>query len=532
MKVIKDTVLNICVLPGNDLELDYICYNPVFTRDGEIYCITKFGVYILASNKFKLCSSFNLDNYFQYCEFCNVQFIITNKSIINLDKDLFLRQGCLMKYHQVAQIFNHLIIYSGIDSAQYQVYDILSGKFSDIESNVTSVNQYKEQLQVQGIELQNYLKEFIATKLNCYQFVQISNKYKRTKSQLKSCQLMNVVKLLPTKYFYLVIEDNFMYVVDQEQYIYGRFPIDFDFYAGKVDLNINGNSPSVANHFLYQSTIFKGEIYVLNNHKLYQVNKTQLKYIMEIKSKQEMKESNKFLSGLATFNNQLYINFNFEYIYQIDLANRTIHETKLTGFPLSFCEKLYLLDYDRIHQITDNLEMAETLFTIPQSEMPRCFSGGVLLAPQYSESQEIQDSCNIICADLINERLIQKQLKFAENYSLQSQLGESGLQINKELASVIFDNQYGQQAQKHFATYVNDIVDRFPSYLEQANCLISNAHYQSVSNAFQQHSEFCQILSTSIHSKFELVASQINIQRDKVQTMIQMFDQLNSMCDQ
>ncbi|CAL6016904.1 Conserved_hypothetical protein [Hexamita inflata] len=97
-------------------------------------------------------------------------------------------------------------------------------------------------------------------------------------SILQKCQLMNVVKLRSNYNIYLAIEDNNMYIIDEQRRVYGQYQVDYDMYAGKVQ-NYQSR-PSYT--YQYNATICNGEIYVRQFDQVYKVHNKQLLFITKI----------------------------------------------------------------------------------------------------------------------------------------------------------------------------------------------------------------------------------------------------------
>ncbi|CAL6058149.1 Conserved_hypothetical protein [Hexamita inflata] len=523
----------ICNLPGNDLKLKY---QPVFSRDNEIYCITKFGAYVLIQNKFKLCSVFNIMNEnIELFEYCDKHIIIIDAKIYTIDKYMQIHEEAIIQSNnnQYKQVLNHILIYSNnnvkdIDKA-FQIFNINTKQLSDESEKDKTVIEYEQQL-LQKSENEQYIKYYIASYQKDHQ-KQKYNKYKRSNKLLYQCQLMNVIKLLPSLNYYLVIEDNYIYIINNFRQIIGKFQTTFQFYSGMTDNSINEDSPCVALPILYQSTICKGDIYVLNINKLYRVNNNELQFIMNTQSLEETKASYGYLSCIVQLNDRLFACVSADKVIEIDVNNKTVLQTSLNGYLISFCNKLYQLNNNlQIQQVKDNLELFDAIITMPRTNMPICLSGGLILAVEHTEIQNKE--IDIFCCNLIDQTSVQKKLD--ETASLDNELGSSGIQVNQNLVNQLLDgNSYSNQVSNCYNNYINQQIERFPHYLSQAQYLILEAQKQYLQDNILQQNQFIELLSDIIIKNKLKIVSNLQQLQTKQLTMVQLFEQMEcGTCDQ
>ncbi|CAL5975498.1 Conserved_hypothetical protein [Hexamita inflata] len=520
----------ICNLPGNDLKLKY---QPVFSRDNEIYCITKFGAYVLIENKFKLCSVFNIMNEnINLFEYCDKQIVIIDTKIYTLDKQMQLHEEAIIQTNNQCKllVFHHILIYQFDNDKTFQIFDLKTQQLQDVTEKDKTVIEYEQLLlQKSGVNEQ-YIKIYITSYKQEHQKKTNINKYKRSNKQLHQCQLMNVVKLLPSFNYYLVIEDNYIYIINSFRQIIGKFQTTFQFYSGMTDTSINEDSPCVALPILYQSAVCKGDIYVLNINKLYRVNNNALQYIMDTQSLEETKTSYGYLSCIVQLNDRLFACVSADKVIEIDLNNKTVLQTSLNGYLISFCNKLYQLSNNlQIQQVKDNLELFDAIITMPRTNMPICLSGGLILAVEYTEIQN--KDIDIFCCNLIDQTSVKKKLD--ETASLDNELGSSGIQVNQNLVNMLLDRNYSSQVSNCYNSYINQQIERFPHYLSQAQYLILEAQKQYLQDNILQQNQFIELLSDIIIKNKQKIVNNLQQLQTKQLTMVQLFEQMEcGTCDQ
>ncbi|CAL5981891.1 Conserved_hypothetical protein [Hexamita inflata] len=320
-------------------------------------------------------------------------------------------------------------------------------------------------------------------------------------SILQKCQLMNVVKLKSNYNIYLAIEDNNMYIIDEQRRIYGQYQVDYDMYAGIVQNYERG--PSYA--YEYNATICNGEIYVTKFDQVYKVHNQQLLFIAKIPCDSQCE------CILYSQNNQLYAINGQGTQYQ--LRNQHL-PNDIKFFPINyqfpnwhyqFCDKLLLYEQGQQLQVLghDNyLNISEYVNIIVNQ-------GGVVILKTNRSKQTQICMINLISGQIEsskNKALIDDQLWLDS-----IELGGSGLQINDELINKIFnkpgDKPVSEQANDMQKSYLTDLEQNSKNWSEQIQQLLP---FNVMLNFFENYEseKFEKIDKSFLKTKEQIITRQ------------------------
>ncbi|CAL5981881.1 Conserved_hypothetical protein [Hexamita inflata] len=333
-------------------------------------------------------------------------------------------------------------------------------------------------------------------------------------SILQKCQLMNVVKLKSNYNIYLAIEDNNMYIIDDQRRIYGQHQVDYDMYAG-IEQNYE-RGPSYA--YQYNATISNGEIYIRKFDQVYKVHNQQLLFIAKIPSSYQRQNIQTVCEECVLYsqNNQLHaIN---DQGTQYELGNqhlpndinkffhtKHIFHIKLPNWHYQFCDKLLLyvqgqklqvLGHDNYLNISKNLKIIVN-------------QGGVVILKTNRSNQTQIFMINLISGQIEsakNEALIDDQLWFDS-----IELGGSGLQINDELINKIFnkpgDKPVSEQANDMQKSYLTDLEQNSKNWSEQIQQLLP---FNVMLNFFENYKseKFEKIDKSFLKTKEQIITRQ------------------------
>ncbi|CAL6000595.1 Hypothetical_protein [Hexamita inflata] len=521
----------ICDLPGNKTER----HHAVFAKNNEIFCVNFFGMYVLHNNKFKMHQQLNFKlittNNFKYLEYCDKQYLLIKENLYVIDQYMLIHHVLQAPCHDFQQIQSKILIEKYAGCKEYQVFDMITGEITH-GTNTQAGKQTKKLIIQQENSNQQYLHDYIQKHIKYLQ--KVPHSFKRSFEYLKACQMMNVTKLLPHLNYYLVIEDNFMYVVNQQKLIMAKIPVKFDFYSGMVDLNDDTLSTIQSN--MYQTAICNGYIYVLNINRLYRIDNLEFKHIIDIKSykqfKSDQSKHDNVLSNVNMFNNKLYINQNSD-LFELDPQSNVLKKISIRGYLVSFANKLFIVDESsNIKQVDEFLQLSKTIYHLPVSNVAQCVTSAIILNFENSPSE---NETQIVGFDLIN--LTSSHIYLTQNdisFSFDNQLGSSGVQASDQLIQLLdFDNEISLDLQVEMESnkHIKEIVERFPHYYVQANTLIFEGHRQQLQSAFDQHNKFAEELKKLIDDKkkqTEKALNQLLAKQDIMTCLLQKLDSADS----
>ncbi|CAL6016894.1 Conserved_hypothetical protein [Hexamita inflata] len=400
--------------------------------------------------------------------------------------------GIQLKNEIISKLFGEDAI-SKIKEAYENFYNINTTKYSELEHELNSyICKAKDQIPLERttVSIQSQI-----------------NKPIKQNSILQKCQLMNVVKLRSNYNIYLAIEDNNMYIIDEQRRIYGQYQVDYDMYAGIVQNYQRGPSHT----FQQNATICNGEIYVRQFDQVYKVHNKQLLFITKIPCDSLCE------CVLYSKNNQLHaINGQGT---QFQLRNQHLPNDIKKFFPIKdslpnwhyqFCDKLLLYEQEQKLQVLghDNyLKIREHLKIIVNQ-------GGVVILKQTNMQNQTQ-------IFMIN--LISGQIENIKNYTLKDDqlwfdsidLGGSGLQINDELINKTFnkpgDKPVSEQANEMYKSYLTDLEQNSQNWNEQIKYLLP---FNVMLNFFENYKseKFEKINKSFSKTKEQIITRQKQVQ--------------------
>ncbi|CAL6067610.1 Hypothetical_protein [Hexamita inflata] len=103
-------------------------------------------------------------------------------------------------------------------------------------------------------------------------FIQLQNSaicVKQSQTKLEQCQLMHVFKPLPQYDLYMVIEDNYLYVIDQESNILSKSQIACELYSGFETMC--PQLGQIYHYYNYQMIPCNGVLYIQIHQSVYKL---------------------------------------------------------------------------------------------------------------------------------------------------------------------------------------------------------------------------------------------------------------------
>ncbi|CAL6021149.1 Conserved_hypothetical protein [Hexamita inflata] len=337
-------------------------------------------------------------------------------------------------------------------------------------------------------------------------------------SILQKCQLMNVVKIKSNYNIYLAIEDNNMYIIDDQRRIYGQYQVDYDMYAGIVQNYERG--PSYA--YQYNATICNGEIYVTKFDQVYKVHNQLLLFIAKIPCDSQCE------CILYSQNNQLFaINDGIQ--YQLINSNQFIsikNQYSINNWYYQFCDKLLLYEQEQKLQVQGHINYQKISGRFPSRLKIIVNQGGVVILKTNGRYQKQIYMINLISGQIEsteNDALKDDQLWFDS-----IDVGGSGLQINDELINKIFnkpgDKPVSEQANEMYKSYLMDLEQNSQNWNEQIKQLLP---FNVMLNYFEncESEQFKKINSTFLKVQ-EKVVTKLNYVKVKVTKITHKFSRV------
>ncbi|CAL6021285.1 Conserved_hypothetical protein [Hexamita inflata] len=287
---------------GQDkLVFDYeLCYK---TQSVHIISFCSSGILVMNSEYFETVCVFNMVTQ-QIKELKEDNRFSKNNIYNNVELGV---AGLQLKKEIIVELFGEEAIYK-IQEAYENFYKTQTSQYPELENELNS--------------LIGLVKEFpehnTKTELSCREI----SKPLEQRSILQKCQLMNVVKLKSDYNIYLAIEDNNMYIFDDQRRIYGQYQVDYDMYAGIYDAKYftYGRDDHKAHIAIqYNATICNGEIYVRRFKSVYKVSNKQLIFLANIPYC-GMEDNDLLDCMLYAYQNKLYA-FTKHKVYELVVEN-------------------------------------------------------------------------------------------------------------------------------------------------------------------------------------------------------------------
>ncbi|CAL5982065.1 Conserved_hypothetical protein [Hexamita inflata] len=405
-------------------------------------------------------------------------------------------------------------------------------------------NFYKIQT-TQYPELENELNSFIAlvkefpehntkTELSCHEI----SKPVDERSILQKCQLMNVVKLKSDYNIYLAIEDNNMYVFDDQRRIYGQYQVDYDMYAGIYDAKYSQTEHRVSYASQYNAYICNGEIYVRRYDSLYKVLNKQLLYIANIPY---IIDHNEVLeSVLLSYKNKLYAFSSNGIIYVLTNCNNSYsfcpaNDQTMIQKQYQFCDKFLIFDRKTYQMSVQGCQNYVNKIGEYRLELVVNHGGILILKTNVTQTQKIFYFINLVSGQIVT---LDNEIELDEIELLDSiETGGCGLQIYNEVINEIFGKQPGdtsiqEQANEVYKSYLTDLEQNSQNWNTQIDQLLSmdlmlNYFTDYKTDKFQQINNSLAIVQEKVLTKLNYVKEKVTEVTNKFSRMFDSFTENN-----
>ncbi|CAL6006628.1 Conserved_hypothetical protein [Hexamita inflata] len=289
----------------------------IFVLNDYLYLVKAGQIYKYNNSKFKLldiCASC------QTYQFCDIVYVVENERLCAFKSDL-TRNSIVDDSFEVILFCSSTIILKS--DRTVQVFDMLSktlkegqNKFDYHFNDLLEVGAYGLKLKDMVLidlfgldypqQVEDYYKNFIQQQSNALN-------EKQSPSKLEQCQLMHVFKPLPNFDMYLVIEDNYLYVIDQERNILSKYPVNCEIYSG-----FESKSPQLGqiyHYYNYQVIPCNGVLYIQIYQSVYKLQNAQLQFAFAIPNF-NLEPCDQYRCCLFSVQNKLYVqNEDNQFVY-------------------------------------------------------------------------------------------------------------------------------------------------------------------------------------------------------------------------
>ncbi|CAL6017082.1 Conserved_hypothetical protein [Hexamita inflata] len=418
------------------------------------------GILIMNSEEFEIVYIFNIVT--QQIEILHYDNRFSKNNIYN-NVELGVA-GLQLKKEIIVELFGEEAIYK-IQEAYENFYKTQTSQYPELENELNS--------------LIGLVKEFPEhnkkTELSCREI----SKPVQERSILQKCQLMNVVKLKSDYNIYLAIEDNNMYIFDDQRRIYGQYRVDYDMYAGIYDAKYSQTEHRVSYASQYNAYICNGEIYVRRYDSLYKVLNKQLLYIANIPN---IIDDNEVLeSVLFPFNNELYAFSSNGIIYVLTNCNNSYsfcpaNDQTMIQKQYQFCDKFLIFDRKTYQMSVQGCQNYVNKIGEYCLELVVNHGGILILKTNVTQSLKIFYFIDLVSGQIVT---LDNEIELDEIELLDSiETGGCGLQIYDEVINEIFgkqpeDRSIQEQANEVYKSYLTDLKQNSQNWNAQISQLLS-----------------------------------------------------------
>ncbi|CAL6008517.1 Conserved_hypothetical protein [Hexamita inflata] len=307
------------------------------------------------------------------------------------------------------------------------------------------------------------------------QFNQLLSQYQLVKEEqqqsIQDCQLMNVMKLKDN--YYILIEDGYISIIDQNKLILKQIKVDFDYYAGKCESNNEDriNVKCLTKYMRHSIVINKGKlliqafdtIYELTNQNLVVFTKIPI-YYSEI-----FAEYYNNPQIIYSADDKLYTKSNSKYIYTFDNNKFKYLECSPAYEQAEFCGQFIQWYGSNIYKLDNGKRIK--IFQMQRQKSEIVFSsGGVCILQSKNRSQTL-------VIDIINgtyKQVDDDPRFYPSNIHSIVTLGYSGLQLQDGILIELFGEEYLELNKKIYDNYMQKQLSQYPSMAQELNSLLEN----------------------------------------------------------
>ncbi|CAL6074816.1 Conserved_hypothetical protein [Hexamita inflata] len=271
-------------------------------------------------------------------------------------------------------------------------------------------------------------------------------------------QYMNVHKLLNELDIYLVIEDNYLYIVDKMNNVLEKYSVNYPYYQGYIDPKYRENLFSICNAQLYQSVLCEGTIYIQRFESVFCLRQCKLQLVFQIPN-MNLSRVTSFYGRLFVFNNILHVHNNDGelYAYKPESGLKLVMSIRAHFF--SFLDKAFVwnLSEDYIGLLTGEYSVNVILRTTADSVS--CANGFLILH---------DENCSVV--NILNMVTLQHQVTSNSEYSQDNiryfmELDQIGLQLSshfclnqKQIENAYLNQNMNQRSDSVYMETVNELL--------------------------------------------------------------------------
>ncbi|CAL5975798.1 Conserved_hypothetical protein [Hexamita inflata] len=539
----QDKLVFICEMPSKKLGL-FTHYNNLYYLNSAV---GNNKIYMLSNNKFKK----YIQPFYSYImQLPNQIRIQTSREILSVTEN-FSETKIILKltteYLFDYTLYNQLLVYYDQKYCQnVQIVDLLTNTNQTYKTNefIQQNIKYQKEFNNFGVRLKQQLcakynikqEEDMQAVTNCNDIcnssvtqldVETNAKnilYSKPQSTIQYYQYINVLPAIQPN-LYAVVEDGFLHYADFNNTVLHRIPIDFSGCfmnaTNKQFDTQNINNKYINNVSQQQIVISNGNIYIFNYEKLYQLQFSGNKLIVQFVTNIPLKEH---------YNNLKYYYFSFEDSLYVILKN-DIYVLKDYKFILQqtldvpldynyqavqFCNNVYFICCSRIYKLERGTNKKLQLKELHNEQYPLTIMtvcGGLAI---------FEVSYNKLILNMITSEIIElgwnavEHLRKNDSFEIKSM----GLQLKSQVLTQQIKKEFESQANQHYQQYLNNIKHkyfRFGLLLYELYC-----QYYNFDKTNQQYNR----IESKIHTQQQTIMLALNSVLERQAYYIQIFDQI------
>ncbi|CAL5971409.1 Conserved_hypothetical protein [Hexamita inflata] len=450
----------------------FIYAQDFYISNGSFYINDDGKLFIQNNSKYKMID-YTSKISFQYCQniyqvdkldFDNNFNILFHLENNNTNRIIKQYQSCKL----ILQCDAILVLQN--ESNALELFDMINEKIVTSKINIEQIDDILE-LGITGLKLKdNILKEYFGEKypqetLNHYNEFQKFQSF-NTNQQLKildKCQLMHVFKPFMFIDLYTVIEDNNLFIIDQEMNILKQISINCEIYSGYIKEEQNANESIIFEGFFHQLILCKGVLYIQVCDQIFKLQDKQFVFVFEIPDFNRI-NVHAYYSSLYSTENELFVKNKYDTFVFNDLHNQLKYYQTLDFFMCMFQNQQivysYMWEYDDTGYLTNinifELGVDEPIYHVKKVDQILYFNNGVFVAQLKNKKPVIIDIYNRKMVDFEEEPKMLQHLV----------LDNCGLNLKREIIEKYFGASFLQQQTEYYNKLITQQM-QFPCYLEE-----------------------------------------------------------------
>ncbi|CAL5984679.1 Conserved_hypothetical protein [Hexamita inflata] len=319
---------------------------------------------------------------------------------------------------------------------------------------------------------------------------------------------MHVFRPLPNFDLYLVIEDDYLFVIDQERNILSKYPVNCEIYSG-----FESKSPQLGqiyHYYNYQVIPCNGVLYVQILQSVYKLQNAQLQFAFAIPNF-NLEPCDQYTCCLFSVQNKLFVqNGDHQFVYTQNKLERVQY---ISNYLFQVQDRVFTCEYNYDHGTS--LEIFEMVGDNMEEIFQIFHAKNIIFALNGIIAVSVENGCKII-------DLTQQRITTCEHREFEIEIGPFGLQMKN--VDQYFEG-HEERMKRMYEKHINYQM-LFECYMNEINKIIifdTLCTYQKIQRQKRdKHTELkFQQLKEKIREKQQIILRMMETEIQKQNKLVQ-----------